>query len=166
MRPKLSNPPVTAEIVAPPEVKAIFKHSCYSCHSNETKLPWFDQMVPAYWIVSSDVRRARAHLNFSGRGFHTTLSRGKSYHPSSTLLTIHWEPSPAMSRPSRMRGIMLRVSIQRDPFWPSSLGVSRMTLGGSVERYPEVSDPSSSLKCKPLPIVGRLTCTPCIAAHR
>jgi hypothetical protein len=22
-------------------------------------------MVPAYWIVSSDVRRARAHLNFS-----------------------------------------------------------------------------------------------------
>src|SRR5258708_7019960 len=65
MRPKLRDPPVTAEIVAPPEVKAIFKHSCYSCHSNETKLPWFDQMVPAYWIVSSDVRRARAHLNFS-----------------------------------------------------------------------------------------------------
>ena len=65
IRPKLSDPPVTAEIVAPPEVKAIFKHSCYSCHSNETKLPWFDQMVPAYWIVSSDVQRARAHLNFS-----------------------------------------------------------------------------------------------------
>jgi hypothetical protein len=65
MRPKQSNPPLTAEIVAPPEVKAIFKHSCYSCHSNETKLPWFDQMVPAYWIVSSDVQRARAHLNFS-----------------------------------------------------------------------------------------------------
>jgi hypothetical protein len=65
MRPKLSNPPVTAEIVAPPEVKAIFKHSCYSCHSNETKLIWFDQIVPAYWLVSSDVRRARAHLNFS-----------------------------------------------------------------------------------------------------
>jgi hypothetical protein len=43
MRPKLSDPPVTAEIVAPPEVKAIFKHSCYSCHSNEIKLPWFDR---------------------------------------------------------------------------------------------------------------------------
>jgi hypothetical protein len=62
MRPNQSNPPLTAEIVAPPEVKAIFKHSCYSWHSNERKLPWFDQMVPAYWI---DVRRARAHLNFS-----------------------------------------------------------------------------------------------------
>ena len=65
IRPKLNDPPVTAEIVAPPEVKSIFRHSCYSCHSNETKLPWFDQMVPAYWIVSNDVRRARAHLNFS-----------------------------------------------------------------------------------------------------
>ena len=65
IRPKLSDPPVTAEIVAPPEVKAILKHSCYSCHSNETKLLWFDQMVPAYWLVSSDVQRARAHLNFS-----------------------------------------------------------------------------------------------------
>jgi hypothetical protein len=65
IRPKLNDPPVTAEIVAPPEVKSIFKHSCYSCHSNETKLQWFDQMVPAYWIVSNNVRRARAHLNFS-----------------------------------------------------------------------------------------------------
>jgi hypothetical protein len=65
IRPKFNDPPVTAEIVAPPEVKSIFRHSCYSCHSNETKLSWFDQLVPAYWIVSNDVRRARAHLNFS-----------------------------------------------------------------------------------------------------
>ena len=28
IRPKLNDPPVTAEIVAPPEVKSIFRHSC------------------------------------------------------------------------------------------------------------------------------------------
>ena len=56
-----------------------------------------------------------------------------------------------------MRGIMLRITIRQDPFWPLSLGVSRMTLDGSVERYQEVSDPLSSLKCKPLLIVGRIT---------
>jgi hypothetical protein len=44
--------------------------------------------------------------------------------------------------------------------------VSRRTLGGSVERFPEASDPSSSLKYKPLSIMNRLTCTPCIAAPR
>ena len=68
VRPELKNPPVSAEIRAPAEVKAIFKHSCYSCHSNETKLAWFDRIVPAYWIVSRDVRRARAHINFSEIG--------------------------------------------------------------------------------------------------
>ena len=38
VRPELRNPPVNVEIQAPPEVKAIFKHSCYNCHSNETQL--------------------------------------------------------------------------------------------------------------------------------
>jgi len=68
IRPELTNPPVTAEIQAPEEVKAVLRHSCYSCHSNETKLPWFDKVVPAYWLVSSDVKEARRHLNFSEIG--------------------------------------------------------------------------------------------------
>ena len=68
MRPELNNPPVTAELQAPPEVKQILHNSCYNCHSNETKLPWFDDVVPAYWLVASDVKTARAHLNFSTLG--------------------------------------------------------------------------------------------------
>src|SRR5260370_9069324 len=68
VRPELRNPPVSAEIQAPAEVKAIFKNSCYNCHSNETELALFDRIVPAYWIVSRDGRRARAHLNFSEIG--------------------------------------------------------------------------------------------------
>jgi hypothetical protein len=65
IRPELTNPPVTAELQAPPEVKQVLKNSCYNCHSNETKLPWFDKVVPAYWVVSGDVNEARKHLNFS-----------------------------------------------------------------------------------------------------
>jgi mono/diheme cytochrome c family protein len=68
IRPVLKNPPVTAEIQAPPEVKQILRNSCYNCHSNETKLPWFDQIAPAYWLVTSDVNEARKHLNFSEIG--------------------------------------------------------------------------------------------------
>jgi Haem-binding domain/Cytochrome P460 len=68
IRPSLTNPPITAELQAPPEVKAILRKSCYSCHSNETRLPWFDRVVPAFWLVSSDVREARRHLNFSEIG--------------------------------------------------------------------------------------------------
>ena len=68
IRPALTNPPVTAELQAPPEVKEILRNSCYSCHSNETRLPWFDRVVPAYWLVNHDVREARRHLNFSEIG--------------------------------------------------------------------------------------------------
>jgi Haem-binding domain/Cytochrome P460 len=67
-RPKIDHPPVTTEIQAPPEVKAILRNSCYNCHSNETRLSWFDQPAPAYWMVARDVRMARAKLNFSEIG--------------------------------------------------------------------------------------------------
>jgi hypothetical protein len=68
IRPQLTNPPVTAELQAPPEVKQVLRNSCYSCHSNETRLPWYDKVVPAYWVVTSDVKEARKHLNFSEIG--------------------------------------------------------------------------------------------------
>jgi len=68
IRPELTNPPVTAEIQAPGEVRQVLRRSCYNCHSNETKLPWFDNVAPAYWIVAKDVKTAREHLNFSEIG--------------------------------------------------------------------------------------------------
>ncbi|HSC36867.1 MAG TPA: cytochrome P460 family protein, partial [Chitinophagaceae bacterium] len=52
-------------IDAPGDVKQILKTSCYNCHSNQTKLAWFDQMAPAYWLVSAHVNDARKALNFS-----------------------------------------------------------------------------------------------------
>jgi hypothetical protein len=68
IRPALDNPPVTAEISAPPEVKAILQRACYNCHSNQTQLAWFDEPAPAYWLVASDVKKARQVLNFSTFG--------------------------------------------------------------------------------------------------
>jgi mono/diheme cytochrome c family protein len=68
IRPKLTNQPVTADLQAPPQVKQILKTSCYDCHSNETKLLWFDKPVPAYWQVVKDVKEGRKHLNFSEIG--------------------------------------------------------------------------------------------------
>lgn len=67
-RPELANPPVTAELSAPAPVKAILRRACYDCHSNETRLPWFDRIVPAYWLVVRDVTAGRRRLNFSELG--------------------------------------------------------------------------------------------------
>ena len=68
VRPRLTNPPLTAELAAPPQVQQILRTSCYNCHSNETKLYWFDWPAPAYWLVVHDVNEGRSHLNFSEIG--------------------------------------------------------------------------------------------------
>ena len=60
-----TNPPVIGEIKAPEEVIAILHRSCFDCHSNETKWPWYSYVAPASWLVAKDVRDGRGHINFS-----------------------------------------------------------------------------------------------------
>lgn len=60
-----SNPPITQDIDAPAEVKAILKTSCYDCHSNETIWPWYSYVSPASFLVAGDVEHGRKRVNFS-----------------------------------------------------------------------------------------------------
>jgi hypothetical protein len=54
VRPKLPSGTPVAEVQAPAAVKEILERSCYACHSNERRLSWFDEVVPAYWLVASE----------------------------------------------------------------------------------------------------------------
>jgi len=65
MRPEITNPPVTGEVKVPHEVQTILKNSCYDCHSNETKLTWYDKIVPVSWLVAQHIKEGRNGLNFS-----------------------------------------------------------------------------------------------------
>lgn len=60
-----SNPPVTGQIDAPSTVLSILKTSCYDCHSNETKWPWYSYVAPVSFLVAGDVEKARKRVNFS-----------------------------------------------------------------------------------------------------
>jgi len=62
-----------SEIAVPPEVRAVLERRCYACHSDEPRLTWYDQIAPAYWLVSKDVRDAREKLNFSEIGSQPAL---------------------------------------------------------------------------------------------
>lgn len=53
------------EIKADVEVMEIFKTSCYDCHSNETKWPWYSNISPFSWVVANHVNTGRTALNFS-----------------------------------------------------------------------------------------------------
>ena len=59
------NPPVRFEVEAPVEVHAILERSCYDCHSNRTRWPWYSRVAPVSWLVAHDVHRARREVNFS-----------------------------------------------------------------------------------------------------
>jgi heme-binding protein len=39
--------------------------SCYDCHSNLTKWPWYSYVAPVSWLVERDVYKGRDELNFS-----------------------------------------------------------------------------------------------------
>jgi len=60
-----TNPPITQEIVAPTNVLSILKTSCYDCHSNETKWPWYSYVAPISFLVAGDVEDGRKRVNFS-----------------------------------------------------------------------------------------------------
>ena len=68
VRPGIPSQPPTAEVQAPPAVKQVLSKSCYSCHSDQPQLAWFDQIQPARWLVRKDILTAREHLNFSTLG--------------------------------------------------------------------------------------------------
>ncbi|MBL0740559.1 heme-binding domain-containing protein [Chryseolinea lacunae] len=63
--PAISNPPPTGTFAGPDSVVTILERSCYNCHSNETRLAWYDKIAPVSWLVSADVRKARSRFNFS-----------------------------------------------------------------------------------------------------
>lgn len=60
-----TNPPVQAAFGGPLAVREIFERSCYDCHSNQTKWPWYSHVAPASWLVADHVEEGREELNFS-----------------------------------------------------------------------------------------------------
>lgn len=74
---KRDNPQAVGDLDAPSEVKAIIKRSCYDCHSNETRWPWYSYVAPASWLVTSDVVNGRKHVNFSNWSTYSEKRRNK-----------------------------------------------------------------------------------------
>jgi hypothetical protein len=49
-------------------VQSILERSCFDCHSNRTRWPWYSNVAPASWLVARDVNEGRERLNFSEWG--------------------------------------------------------------------------------------------------
>ena len=84
IRPATVNPPVdpvkeiAAHMSIEPAVQSILDRSCGDCHSNRTVWPWYSHVAPVSWLVASDVRGGRRHVNFSEWGAYPADKRAKA----------------------------------------------------------------------------------------
>ena len=116
-RPARTNPPadpkqsVTASTTVPAEVSAILERSCYDCHSNKTRWPWYSAVAPMSWGLVSHVNEGRENMNLSEWGAYPPKKRAsilekmcdevreggmplKSYlllHPGARLSEVDWQ---------------------------------------------------------------------------
>jgi len=93
-RPSIPTQPATAELQAPPEVRHILEKDCYSCHSDQRRLAWFDQIVPGYWLVRCDILTAREHLNFSTLGAKPAAIQKATLYEAVNMIQLGAMPLP------------------------------------------------------------------------
>ncbi|SFI16972.1 heme-binding domain-containing protein [Halpernia frigidisoli] len=78
-----TNPPVnngTDFLVVkntPENVAKIIKTSCYDCHSNESKYPWYSSIQPSAWFLKDHIEEGRKHLNFSNFATYTVKQQSR-----------------------------------------------------------------------------------------
>jgi hypothetical protein len=54
-----------AETNPPENVRKILTESCFDCHSNNTKYPWYNNITPVNFWLDAHIKDGKKHLNFS-----------------------------------------------------------------------------------------------------
>ena len=60
----------------PSNVNNILKTSCYDCHSNNTKYPWYSYIQPTRMFMDSHITEGKENLNFSEFGNYSKRKQG------------------------------------------------------------------------------------------
>jgi hypothetical protein len=62
---QLNEKDITHRFSMSPELTKIFQNSCYDCHSNNTRYPWYWQIQPVTWWMNGHIRDAKREVNYS-----------------------------------------------------------------------------------------------------
>ena len=54
--------------MVPDTLASVFLNSCYNCHSNNTRYPWYNNVSPLSWYLNKHILDGKEHLNFSSWG--------------------------------------------------------------------------------------------------
>lgn len=62
---------ISRTVFIPGSVKSLLQAACYDCHSNNTNYPWYANIQPMGWLLSSHIKDGKAELNFSEFGSYS-----------------------------------------------------------------------------------------------
>lgn len=62
---------ISKTVSVPENVQSILSKSCYDCHSNNTRYPWYTSIQPGGWFMAYHVRNGKEKLNFSDFGSYS-----------------------------------------------------------------------------------------------
>lgn len=54
-----------AQLHVPQDIQNILRTSCYDCHSDNTRYPWYAEVQPIGWWLNSHIQEGKRNLNFS-----------------------------------------------------------------------------------------------------
>ena len=79
----------------PANVAAILKVSCYDCHSNNTRYPWYSELQPGAWFMARHIKKGKEELNFDE--FNNYSKRRKKAKIKSIISQIEKDEMPLKS---------------------------------------------------------------------
>ena len=146
VRPSLGEPAgPQVEVAVPPQVRDILVRRCYACHSDEPRLVWWDHVAPVYWVVSSDVQRARAAVNFSELGTKPVAAQRAELYESVNQIQLGAMPLRLYLLGHPHAGVtaeeLATLKAYLDPFKPVS-GASGTAAGEAPKHLTAPASPS------------------------
>ncbi len=90
--PEVAATDITQVYTVPAEVKGILVQSCYDCHSNNTRYPWYAHIQPVGWWLSSHIEDGKKHLNFSEFGTYAAKKANHKLEEVEEAVTDGWMP--------------------------------------------------------------------------
>lgn len=70
---------ITAVQQVPDNVQQILKVSCYDCHSNTTRYPWYSKIQPVAWFLDDHIVEGKKEVNFSIFATYPAYRRYKKF---------------------------------------------------------------------------------------
>lgn len=55
----------------PKDIQKQLQVSCYDCHSNNTKYPWYNTIQPIAWFLEHHINEGKGELNFNEWGSYS-----------------------------------------------------------------------------------------------